>query len=74
MSLLGPDDFGLGKKGRLKKLARDLSPSARKFIEEWLDKECDPRDFERVAELVGQEEAQRLMMECKRRKRKAKMK
>lgn len=68
MSLLGPDDFGLGRKGRKKKLAKDLSPEVQKFIEEWLDKEDDPEAFERLSEMVGPEEARRLI--AKRRKQK----
>ena len=60
MSLLGPDDFDLGKKGRKKKLAKDLSPSMAKEIEKWLDREDDPEAFRRVSELVGPEEAARL--------------
>ncbi|MHA1863090.1 MAG: hypothetical protein ACTSWA_04920, partial [Candidatus Thorarchaeota archaeon] len=57
MSLLGPDDFDLGRKGRKKKLAKDLSPAVAKEIEKWLDKQDDPEAFRRVSELVGQEEA-----------------
>lgn len=60
MSLLGPDDFDLGKKGRKKKLAKDLSPAMAKEIEKWLDKQDDPEAFRRVSELVGHEEATRL--------------
>ncbi|OLS29635.1 MAG: hypothetical protein ThorAB25_15320 [Candidatus Thorarchaeota archaeon AB_25] len=60
MSLLGPDDFDLDKKGRKKKLAKDLSPSVAKEIEKWLDREDDPEAFRRVSELVGPEEAARL--------------
>jgi hypothetical protein len=33
MSLLGPDDFDLDRKGRKKKLAKDLSPAVAKEIE-----------------------------------------
>ena len=60
MSLLGPDDFDLGRKGRKKKLAKDLSPSVAKEIEKWLEREDDPEAFRRVTELVGAEEASRL--------------
>ncbi len=60
MSLLGPDDFDLDRKGRKKKLAKDLAPSVAKEIEKWLDKENDPEAFKRVSELVGPEEAARL--------------
>ncbi|MBY8998098.1 MAG: hypothetical protein KGD60_10215 [Candidatus Thorarchaeota archaeon] len=60
MSLLGPDDFDLGNKGRKKKLAKDLSPSVAKEIERWLNREDDPEAFRRVSELVGTEEATRL--------------
>ncbi len=60
MSLLGPDDFDLDRKGRKKKLAKDLSPAVAKEIEKWLDKHDDPEAFKRVAELVGPEEAKRL--------------
>ena len=69
MSLLGPDDFGLGRKGRKKKLAKDLSPDAQKFIEEWLEREDDPEAFERLSELVGPDEARRLIAQRKRRKK-----
>ena len=61
MSLLGPDDFDLDRKGRKKKLAKDLSPSVAKEIEKWLDKQDDPEAFRRVSELVGPEEASRLL-------------
>ena len=60
MSLLGPDDFDLDRKGRKKKLAKDLSPSVVKEIEKWLDREDDPEAVRRVSELVGSEEAARL--------------
>ncbi len=60
MSLLGPDDFDLDRKGRKKKLAKDLSPSVVKEIEKWLDREDDPEAVRRVSELVGPEEAARL--------------
>ena len=60
MSLLGPDDFDLDRKGRKKKLAKDLSPSVAKEIEKWLDKQDDPEAFRRVTELVGADEASRL--------------
>ena len=70
MSLLGPDDFDLGKKGRKKKLAKDLSPSVAKEIERWLDRENDPEAFRRVSELVGPEEAARLFARRRRHGRK----
>ena len=60
MSLLGPDDFDLDGKSRKKKLAKDLAPAVRKEIEKWLDRQEDPESFERLVELVGYEEAQRL--------------
>jgi len=63
MSLLGPDDFDLDKKGRKKKLAKDLSPSVAKEIEKWLDKNDNPLAFEKIAGLVGPEEARRLIKE-----------
>lgn len=60
MSLLGPDDFDLDRKGRKKKLAKDLSPAVAKEIEKWLEKGDDPESFRRVTELVGADEASRL--------------
>ena len=66
MSLLGPDDFDLGKKGRKKKLAKDLSPAVANEIEKWLDKQDDPEAFRRVSELVGPEEASRLFAKRRR--------
>ena len=66
MSLLGPDDFDLDRKGRKKKLAKDLAPSVAKEIEKWLDREDDPEAFRRVSELVGPEEAARLFAARKR--------
>jgi hypothetical protein len=66
MSLLGPDDFNLDGKGRKKKLAKDLSPSVAKEIEKWLDKIDTPLAFEKISELVGPEEATRLMEERKK--------
>jgi hypothetical protein len=66
MSLLGPDDFDLSKKGRKKKLAKDLSPAVAKEIEKWLDRQDDPEAFRRVSELVGPEEASRLFARRRR--------
>ena len=60
MSLLGPDDFDLDRKGRKKKLAKDLSPEVAKEIEKWLERSDDPEAFRRVSELVGADEASRL--------------
>ena len=60
MSLLGPDDFDLGNKGRKKKLAKDLSPEVAREIEKWLEKGDTPEAFRRVTELVGADEASRL--------------
>ena len=70
MSLLGPDDFDLDRKGRKKKLAKDLSPSVAKEIEKWLDKQDDHEAFKRVSELVGPEEASRLFAKRRRHGRK----
>lgn len=61
MSLLGPDDFDLNRKGRKKKLAKDLSPAIAKEIEKWLDREDDPEAFRKIADLVGPDEAARLI-------------
>lgn len=69
MSLLGPDDFGLGRKGRKKKLAKDLSPDAQRFIEDWLEREDDPEVFDRLSELVGPDEARRLIAQRRKRKK-----
>ena len=66
MSLLGPDDFDLDRKGRKKKLAKDLSPAIAKEIEKWLDKQDDQEAFRRVSELVGPEEASRLFARRRR--------
>jgi hypothetical protein len=70
MSLLGPDDFDLDRKGRKKKLAKDLSPAVAKEIEKWLDKQEDPEAFRRISELVGPEEASRLFARRRRHGRK----
>jgi hypothetical protein len=72
MSLLGPDDFDLDRKGRKKKLAKDLSPSVAKEIEKWLEREDDPEAFKRVSELVGPEEAARLFGKRRRHGRRLK--
>jgi len=61
MSLLGPDDFGLDRKGRTKKLAKDLSPSLQREIEKWLDKADEPGALEKLSEIVGPEQAKRLL-------------
>ena len=61
MSLLGPDDFGLKKKERKKKLAKDLSPETYKQIEKWLDREDDPESLQKLSDLVGPDEARRLI-------------
>jgi hypothetical protein len=71
MSLLGPDDFGLGRKGRKKKLAKDLSPDTQKFIEEWLEKEDDTEVFEKISEMVGPDEARRLMAQRREHKKRS---
>jgi hypothetical protein len=72
MSLLGPDDFDLDEKGRKKKLAKDLSPSVAAEIEKWLEKIDTPLAFEKIAELVGPEEATRLIGERRRHGRRLK--
>ena len=69
MSLLGPDDFDLSSKKRRKKLAKDLSPAAQKEIERWIDEMDELAALERISELVGPEEAQRLLMQRKARKK-----
>ncbi|MHA2070686.1 MAG: hypothetical protein ACW985_02740 [Candidatus Thorarchaeota archaeon] len=74
MSLLGPDDFDLDRKGRKKKLAKDLAPSVAKEVERWLDREDDPEAFKRVSELVGPEEATRLFGRRRKQARKSKPK
>jgi hypothetical protein len=68
MSMLGPDDFDLGRKERKKKLAQDLSPAVAKEIEKWLEKTDGSLALEKIAELVGPEEAARLIEEKKRSK------
>jgi len=72
MSLLGPDDFDLDEKGRKKKLAHDLSPDVAKEIEKWLEKIDTPLAFEKIAELIGPEEAKRLIGERTRHGRRIK--
>ena len=69
MSLLGPDDFDLKRKDRKKKLAKDLSPETYKQIEKWLDREDDPEALRNLSELVGPEEAKRLLAKKKRKLR-----
>ena len=66
MSMLGPDDFDLDKKERKKKLAKDLSPSVAKEIERWLEREDETEAFRRISELVGQDEARKLVMRRKK--------
>ena len=68
MSLLGPEDFGKGRKGRLKKHAKDLSPEVRREIDKWLDELDESEALERISKLVEPEEARRLLR--KRRSRK----
>ncbi|MGY5876278.1 MAG: hypothetical protein RTU30_11075 [Candidatus Thorarchaeota archaeon] len=69
VSLLGPDDFDLDRKGRKKKLAKDLSPELFKQIDRWLD-ELDERELiDRLSEMVGPEEAQRLLFQARQRKK-----
>jgi hypothetical protein len=69
MSLLGPDDFDLSSKKRRKKLAKDLSPGAQKMIEKWIDEMDERMAIEKISELVGPEEAQRILMRRKSRKK-----
>ena len=66
MSLLGPDDFDLSRKERKKKLAKDLSPETYKQIEKWLDRE-DEDSIQHLTDLVGPEEAERLLSKKKRK-------
>ncbi|RDE15857.1 MAG: hypothetical protein C4K47_02435 [Candidatus Thorarchaeota archaeon] len=61
MSLLGPDDFGLDRKNRTKKLAKDLSPALQREIDFWLERTEDPDAIKRLSEIVGPEEAKRLV-------------
>jgi hypothetical protein len=61
MSLLGPDDFGLDRKSRAKKLAKDLSPELQKEIDHWLERTDDPDAMQRLTEIVGPDEAKRLV-------------
>jgi hypothetical protein len=72
MSMLGPDDFELDEKGRKKKLAKDLSPQVSKEIEKWLDKLDTPLAFKKIEELVGPEEAARLVEKRSRHGRRKK--
>ncbi len=65
MSLLGPDDFDLTGKERKKKLAKDLSPAVQKEIDKWLDLMDDPAALSRITDLVGPEEARRLLAQRK---------
>ena len=50
MSLLGPDDFDLDRKGRKKKLAKDLSPEVSKQIDRWLDKMDEEELLEKLSD------------------------
>ena len=68
MSLLGPDDFDLKRKDRKKKLAKDLSPETYKQIEKWLDNGDDSEVLENLSDLVGPEEARRLIAKKKQRR------
>ena len=72
MSLLGPDDFDLDNKGRKKKLAKDLSPAIEKEIEKWLDRGDDAEVFKRLTELVGPDEAARLIARRRQQGRRTK--
>ena len=74
MSLLGPDDFGLGRKGRIKKLAKDLSPALQKEMEKWLDEMDEIHALERITQVVGPEEAQKIISNHRMRKRHLKRK
>ena len=64
--ILGPDDFDLKKKDRKKKLAKDLSPETYKQIEKWLDREDDPESQRNLSDLVGPDEARRLIAKKKK--------
>lgn len=66
MSLLGPDDFDLDGKSRKKKLAKDLSPSVSREVERWLDRIDDPETFKKLSELVGPDEARRMIAQRKK--------
>ncbi len=69
LSLLGPDDFDLDRKGRKKKLAKDLSPDLFKQIDRWLDELDDRELIDRLSEMVGPEEAERLLFQARSRKK-----
>ena len=68
MSLLGPDDFDLDRKGRKKKLAKDLPPEMQKQIEQWLDKMEEEEVFDRLSELYGPEQARLLLLKLKKKR------
>ncbi|MHA2378781.1 MAG: hypothetical protein ACXADS_05870 [Candidatus Thorarchaeota archaeon] len=68
MSLLGPEDFGKGRKGRLKKHAKDLSPEVRREIDKWLDELDESEALKKISSLVGPEEARRLLRNRRGRK------
>ena len=69
LSLLGPEDFGKGRKGRLKKHAKDLSPEVQREIDKWLDELDEGDALEKISELVGPDEARRLLRKRQSRKR-----
>ncbi len=69
MSLLGPDDFDLDRKGRAKKHAQDMTPALRKLIDKWLNEPDEDLARRELTDLVGPEEARRLMLLRGKRKR-----
>ncbi len=69
MSLLGPDDFGLSRKERAKRLAKDLSPAVQKEIDRLLDDIDAPGNFERLVELVGRRRAKYLTANRRQQKK-----
>jgi hypothetical protein len=68
LSLLGPDDFDLDRKGRKKKLAKDLPPEMQKQIERWLDKMDEDEVLDRLSELYGPEQARLLLLKLKKKR------
>ncbi len=69
MSLLGPDDFGLGRRGRMRKLARDLSPELQREVDRLLDEFDEEEALSRLSKELGPAEAHRLLADARRRSR-----
>jgi 16S rRNA C1402 N4-methylase RsmH len=59
--VFGPRDVLRGRKWRMKKAARDLTPCQRETVEQILQRWEDEKSPKKIADLLGEERAKRLL-------------